>query len=78
MMEIIINGLPEGHKIKHINVDIKFDDNGAVTINKKVEPIETPKLADVEPEPEMVEKPKIKQDDREKKEIPQEMTNQEF
>jgi len=29
-MKIIIEGLPEDQKIKHINVDISFDENGGV------------------------------------------------
>ena len=30
-MNISITGLPEGQKIKHINVDITFDEGGAIS-----------------------------------------------
>jgi hypothetical protein len=78
-MIIKIEGLPEGHKIKHMNVDITFEENGDVTINKKVEKVpEPPKLADVEPDTEPVAKPEIEHDDRPEKEIPKEMKDEVF
>lgn len=78
-MIIKIEGLQDGQKIQHINVDITFEENGDITINKKIdrEPA-IPKLADAEPEPEIVEKPEIENKSRKKKEIPKEMKDQEY
>jgi len=75
-MIIKIEGL-NGRNIKHINVDITFEDNGDITINKKIDS-ESSKLADVEPTPEPIAKPDVNNTKRKKKEIPKEMKDQEF
>lgn len=85
-MIIKIEGLPEGQKIKHINVDISFEDGEAV-VKTKADPVyDTPK-PDVKFD-NTVEINPIKGDypsempmipgNREKKEIPPEMQDMEF
>ena len=73
-MIIEIKGLPEGQKIKHINVDITFDDNGeigSVTENFQHACEETQPV-------EIDTREAFTNQDRPKAEIPPEMTNLEI
>lgn len=88
-MIIEISGLPEGQKIKHINVDIQFEDDGSAVVKTKATPshkeplsVDTKSVLGVSDDfgisdeiiPDM---PNI-EEKREKKDIPPEMTDMEF
>ena len=93
-MIIEISGLPEGQKIKHINVDIKFEDDGSATVNSTVDGKETDKSFNETPvneEPLSVDTVQalgtgtddlitapLIDEEREHKDIPPEMTDMEF
>ena len=84
-MIIKIEGLPDGQKIKHINVDISFEDDGSAVVKTKTDTetgiqIDKPKSvveSDIDFEP-----PKAPEhfhfDDRPQKEVPPEMQDLEF
>lgn len=86
-MIIKIEGLPNDRKIKHINVDISFED-GEPVVNASVDTISQPQpiaprgTAETETTaseaPEAPEAPKPEIIEREKKEIPPEMLDMEF
>lgn len=81
-MTIKIEGLPEGQTIKHINVDIQFED-GEPKIKTNLD--ETAELKSVQAKkPENLHAettpngPNIRTSERPQKEIPDEMQNLEF
>lgn len=91
-MIIEIKGLPDGHKIKHINVDIEFAD-GSCVVKTHAEPSQDMRVQRVEhavqgqreddDHREVITAPSITApsndiDTRPKKEIPPEMTDMEF
>jgi hypothetical protein len=84
-MIIEIKDLPHGRKVKHINVDITFEEDGEVQVQTKVEDIKISKPTKIAPAPvaesndtdAVIERPVIPEE-REKKEVPQEMTDMEF
>ena len=75
-MIIEIKDLPEGRKVKHINVDIKFEEDGSVVVKSKTEPSveveESPVVFDTAPVP------PVTNIERERKEVPPEMQDLEF
>jgi hypothetical protein len=87
-MIIEIKGLPENQKIKHINVDITFDDSGSPIV--KTPALELSDTFDVNEKittnrvgtqsAQDTATPRTQNDDvnRPKREIPSEMTNIEF
>lgn len=89
-MIIEIKGLPEGQKIKHINVDVTFDDSGEVVVKtvmdpnvKKIEKLDLPPMPKPEPPRNMrrdhkEERPVIDIEKREVKDVPNEMKDMEF
>ena len=89
-MIIEIKGLPDGHKIKHINVDITFADGSCVVKTHaeqrhdvKVEHVEHVEHAvrdqhNDDDHREVIAAPSNDIDARPKKEIPPEMTDMEF
>ncbi len=84
MMIIEIKGLPDGHKIKHINVDITFADGSCVVKTHaeqrhdlKVEHVQNVEHND-DDHREVIAAPSNDIDTRPKKEIPPEMTDMEF
>ncbi len=84
-MIIEIKGLPEGQKIKHINVDIEFDDSGeieSVNVNPLTEgsyKTNAKEQSVTNLKPVIQAPPATSQDtNREQKEIPNEMKNIEF
>ena len=84
-MIIEIKGLPEGQKIKHINVDISFDDSGDIQdINTKADIGSYKQPENIPTEPVMPQNESFKEyevqsiEKREKKEIPDEMRDIEF
>lgn len=93
MMIIEIKGLPDGHKIKHINVDITFADGSCVVKTHaeqrhdvKVERVShavqdsqgQQDLHSDDDHREVIAAPNNDIDTRPKKEIPPEMTDMEF
>lgn len=93
MMIIEIKGLPDGHKIKHINVDITFADGSCVVKTHaeqrhdvKVEHVQSVQsvqsVQNVEHNDddhrEVIAAPSNNIETRPKKEIPPEMTDMEF
>lgn len=72
-MIIEIKNLPEGRKVKHINVDITFEEDGAVvkTVTEEKSPQPNVKFDNVPTPPQTVV-------EREHKEIPPEMQDLEF
>ena len=90
MMIIEIKGLPDGHKIKHINVDITFAD-GSCVVKTHAEQRHGVKVEHVghavqgqqdqhndDDHREVIAAPSKDIDTRPKKEIPPEMTDMEF
>ena len=90
MMIIEIKGLPDGHKIKHINVDITFAD-GSYVVKTHAEQRHDVKVEHVghavqgqqdqhndDDHREVIAAPSKDIDTRPKKEIPPEMTDMEF
>lgn len=87
MMIIEIKGLPDGHKIKHINVDITFED-GSCAVKTHAEQRHDVKVERVshavqdqhndDDHREVIAAPNNDIDTRPKKEIPPEMTDMEF
>ena len=79
-MIIEIKGLPTGQKIKHINVDITFDDDGTATV--RTDPVFKPPVSieqgNTQDLPAIPVPPTNNIDDRPKKDIPSEMTDMEF
>lgn len=83
-MIIEISGLPDGQKIKHISVDIDFDESGNAEVKQTIEP--TPNYKESESIQELIEtvdepttpvvKPEIK--DQPKAEVPPEMKDISF
>lgn len=67
-MIIEIKNLPQGRKVKHINVDITFEEDGVSVDTKTTNQIEMP----------IVESPQKEPTKREQKEVPPEMTDMEF
>jgi hypothetical protein len=92
-MIIEIKGLPDGHKIKHINVDITFDD-GSCVVKTHAEPSHAMDVDHVQNvaqrqeavqdlhkddvQREVIAAPNNNIDTRPKKEIPPEMVDIEF
>jgi hypothetical protein len=76
-MIIEIKDLPQGRKVKHINVDITFEEDGVV-VKTKTEPTDSGSV-DL-PKFDMSENtiPVSEPIEREHKEIPPEMTDMEF
>lgn len=72
-MIIEIKDLPSGRKVKHISVDITFEEDGSPVVKTSTaeEPKEEIKFENVEP-------PKVQDSQREQKEIPPEMSDMEF
>lgn len=79
-MIIEIKGLPTGQKIKHINVNITFDD--VVTATTSTDPVFKPPVSieqgNVQELSTIPVPPTNNIDDRPKKDIPYEMTDMEF
>ena len=93
MMIIEIKGLPDGHKIKHINVDITFADGSCVvkTHAEQRHDVKVEHVGHAVQDPqglqdqhndddhrEVIAAPSKDIDTRPKKEIPPEMTDMEF
>ena len=93
MMIIEIKGLPDGHKIKHINVDITFADGSCVVkthaeqrhdlkvehVGRAVQdPQDQQDQHNDDDHREVIAAPSNDIDTRPKKEIPPEMTDMEF
>lgn len=85
-MIIKIEGLPEGRTVKHINVDITFDETGPVvkstvdtTAPTKLDARQdTPQAPSTEPVQNIAVDRPVVDEPRERKEIPPEMSDMEF
>lgn len=79
-MIIKVEGLPQGQKIKHINVDIQFEDDVAIVKTKTEPSVKSVEDKDSNIEFDRPVHPGASDSDetREQKDIPKEMTDVEF